>query len=172
MAYALACAGYYRGGSVFFGIQGRQYGIDSGVDNQFIITPQASIGEYRVDFLLEAKVPVYSWDENHREQVTYYSSSLVVECDGHDFHEKTKQQASKDKKRDRTLQSCGYQVFHFTGSEIWKDPFACAAQVIGNALHAAYAKRPKEASEKTRAKEREEAENEKGSAEAPPKESD
>src|SRR5262245_34455764 len=41
---------------------------------------------------------------------------IVVECDGHDYHEKTKWQASRDKRRDRILQRLGYRVFRFTGS--------------------------------------------------------
>ena len=46
---------------------------------------------------------------------------IAVECDGHEFHEKTKQQAARDKARDRD---------RFTGSEIWKDPGACADEVL------------------------------------------
>jgi very-short-patch-repair endonuclease len=55
---------------------------------------------------------------------------LVVECDGHDFHERTKEQAEHDKKRDRKLTELGYTVLRFTGREIWRDPMACALQAI------------------------------------------
>lgn len=55
--------------------------------------------------------------------------NLIIECDGHDFHEKTKQQAQRDKERDRNLQLAGYRVIHFTGSEIFKDPRKCSKQV-------------------------------------------
>ena len=48
--------------------------------------------------------------------------SIVIELDGHDFHEKTKEQAQKDKERDRILQHGGYQVLRYTGSEVWNDP--------------------------------------------------
>jgi len=54
---------------------------------------------------------------------------LVVECDGHDFHERTKEQAARDRARDRMLQDKGWGVFRFTGSEIWKDPMGCAFQI-------------------------------------------
>jgi very-short-patch-repair endonuclease len=54
---------------------------------------------------------------------------LVVECDGHDFHERTKEQAKRDRARDRRLQQIGYTVFRFTGSELWNDPRGCAIQV-------------------------------------------
>lgn len=66
---------------------------------------QVSIGKYRVDFLLE-------WN----------ACRIVVECDGHEFHEKTKSQAQRDKSRDRYLTSQGYHVLRYTGSEIYKDP--------------------------------------------------
>lgn len=54
----------------------------------------------------------------------------VVECDGHEFHERTKEQAAKDRKRDRDLQDMGFKVYRFTGSELFANPFKCAEQVI------------------------------------------
>lgn len=55
---------------------------------------------------------------------------LAVECDGHDFHERTKDQAKKDRSRDRDLQSDGFTVYRFTGSEIWRDPLKCSQQIF------------------------------------------
>lgn len=55
---------------------------------------------------------------------------LVVECDGHDFHERTKEQAKKDRGRDRRLQSLGYTVMRFTGSEIYSDPVKCVIEIL------------------------------------------
>lgn len=46
---------------------------------------------------------------------------LVIECDGHDFHEKTKEQAIHDKKRDRKLITNGFLILRFTGSEIYNN---------------------------------------------------
>lgn len=54
---------------------------------------------------------------------------LIVECDGHAFHERTKEQAAKDRNRDREAVLAGYDVFRFTGSELWRDPWGCAAKV-------------------------------------------
>jgi very-short-patch-repair endonuclease len=73
--------------------------------------------KYRADF----HVVVSSKGEDY---------GFVVECDGHDFHEKTKEQARNDKKRDRDLMSLGYTVIHFTGSEIFENPFMCANEVL------------------------------------------
>lgn len=79
------------------------------------IEPQAVIGSFRVDFLI--KDP-------------FYDLQFVVECDGHDFHERTKEQARRDKFRDRALKLLGFEVLHFTGSEIWADPDKCASEVV------------------------------------------
>jgi very-short-patch-repair endonuclease len=55
---------------------------------------------------------------------------LVVECDGHDFHERTKLQAARDRARDRRSQHDGIPVFRFTGSELWADAWGRAREVI------------------------------------------
>jgi hypothetical protein len=46
---------------------------------------------------------------------------VVVECDGHDFHERTVEQASRDRKRDRELQRLDIPVFRFTGTDVVRD---------------------------------------------------
>lgn len=96
------------------------------------IYPQRIIGDYRVDFLLQFEdwqIKPDSKDNSKRTKTTY-RSQLVIECDGHDFHEKTKEQASRDKERDRTLQKCGYPVFRFSGSDIHRDAFKCADESL------------------------------------------
>lgn len=90
--------------------------------DEFVVTPQFQIGDYRVDFLVKTCMDI-------RDDLKY-TASVVVECDGHDFHERTKQQAAHDRKRDRFIQSKGYKVLRFTGSEIWANSFACAKEVM------------------------------------------
>lgn len=79
---------------------------------------QHPLDKYRVDFLVRAAF--------HGRDPT---DLLVIECDGHDYHERTKQQAQRDRGRDRFMQASGLRVFRFTGSEIWRDPHACAEEV-------------------------------------------
>jgi len=55
---------------------------------------------------------------------------VIVECDGHDFHERTKEQAARDRSRDRALQAGGFHVLRFTGSEIHREPLKCALEAI------------------------------------------
>lgn len=82
------------------------------------IFPQIAIGDYRADFFIAYPHGLSA------------VAGIVVECDGHEFHEKTKQQAARDKARDRAIQCEGYRVFRFTGSEIWRNPIVCAQEVL------------------------------------------
>jgi hypothetical protein len=93
-----------------------------------IICPQATIGDFRVDFLILAMDMQKNPGERPPEGRVW--RKLVVECDGHQFHERTKEQAAKDRSRDRWLSSKNYDVFRFTGSEIWRDPWECADQIL------------------------------------------
>ena len=82
------------------------------------IRPQQRVGAYRADFVVS---------------YAFFGAEidLVVECDGHDFHERTKHQAARDKKRDRFLTAQGYRLLRFTGAEINASAARCAADVIG-----------------------------------------
>lgn len=55
---------------------------------------------------------------------------LVVEVDGHDYHERTKEQAERDRRRDRLMTHSGATVLRFTGREVWRNAEACAAEVL------------------------------------------
>ena len=48
-------------------------------------------------------------------------NKYIIECDGHDFHEKTKEQVEYDKKRERVFVSKGYKVLRYSGSELYRD---------------------------------------------------
>lgn len=97
------------------------------------VIPQAKIkvggNEYRVDFLIELHG---SDDSNCPEGVPpdEIYSKVIVECDGHDFHEKTKEQVKRRNERDYNLQMGGYDLIHFSGSEIFNEPEECAKKVI------------------------------------------
>lgn len=93
------------------------------------IYPQASVKTeegrtLRVDFV------VHAFRGSLKKPLANRQMHLVVECDGHDFHEKTKEQAARDKKRDRDLAELGFRVLRFSGSEIYKEPRAAAAAVL------------------------------------------
>ena len=87
------------------------------------IYPQCGIGPYFADFALMI-----------RDEIGSRPSVVIVECDGHDFHERTKEQAAHDRRRDRYFVELGYKVLRFTGSEIWKDPQGCVDQALHIAM--------------------------------------
>lgn len=109
----LLADGISKRGRTFFQIQ-KQDSIDLSAA-VIVVVPQYSWGKYRIDFALLA------------DQV---SQPVFVECDGHDFHERTKEQASRDRTKDRAIQEAGFTVLRFTGSEIYRDPEKCALQII------------------------------------------
>lgn len=74
--------------------------------------------KYRVDFLIPVK---YVNQEN---------KYFVIECDGHEFHQKTKEQVEKDNIRMRKLQEYGYELIRFSGTEIWHRPYKCAEEIL------------------------------------------
>lgn len=91
------------------------------LDQCAYVYQQVPVGPYRVDIIIhDVSMPLSLAPPRW----------MVVECDGHDFHERTKEQARHDKKRDRFFQSKGYKVLRFTGSEIWADPDRCAEEII------------------------------------------
>jgi len=89
--------------------------------------PQSSIGGYRVDFLLVIWICCV---ECRDPECVEHRVCIAVECDGHDWHERTPEQAQRDKSRDRQIQGSGIPVLRFTGQEIWRDADRCASEVI------------------------------------------
>lgn len=85
-----------------------------------------SAGELlRPDFVVVANC--YPFDDMTSRM---FDAGIVVELDGHDFHERTKQQVRARNHKDRLIQGLGLAVCHFSGSEIVGDPDACVASVI------------------------------------------
>lgn len=82
------------------------------------IALQEQIAGYRVDFLLTCTKDGEEF------------AKIVVECDGHEFHDKTKEQAARDKARDRALTAAGCRVLRFTGSEIYRGAYQCVCEVV------------------------------------------
>lgn len=94
--------------------------------DKVVLARQCVLTDYRVDFAL------YVRDQKLRWHV------IVIECDGHDYHERTKEQAAKDRSRDREFQIKGIPVLRFTGSEIWRAPEKCAEQIFELAFDIAF----------------------------------
>ena len=59
---------------------------------------------------------------------------LVIECDGHEYHKISKKQVKHDNERDLDLKMSGYEVLHFSGSQIYENPWKCAEDTINYIL--------------------------------------
>ncbi len=92
------------------------------------ITPQYQVGPYRTDFVIGRLSLSYLKDIQKCEPVVHVP--VIVELDGHDFHDKDKRQRSYEKARDRYLVQRGYRVLHFTGTDVCADPFKAAFEVL------------------------------------------
>jgi very-short-patch-repair endonuclease len=99
----------------------------------------ASNGEFRdrdrtpIDRLLVPQFLFEVQDEALRIDFLFRQSATVrvfIECDGHDFHERTKEQATRDRRRDRLIQYEGIALLRFTGTEITRDREACANEIL------------------------------------------
>ena len=85
------------------------------------LTPQKPIqtddGKYLLDFeivFIDSRQP---------------SFRIGIELDGHEFHERTKDQVARDKRRERAIVRAGVVVLRFSGSEVFKNPRSCVAEV-------------------------------------------
>lgn len=78
---------------------------------------QTDVGSYAVDFLIVPK--------DH----TLQTVKIAIELDGHEFHEKTKDQVRKDKVRERAIVQQGVTVLRFSGSEVVRNGRGCVEEV-------------------------------------------
>lgn len=87
-----------------------------------MVCRQATEATYRVDLLIRL------WQGSAK---TGAQAVLAVECDGHNSHERTKQQAAYDRARDRELLiHRGLITVRFTGSEIHHAAERCAKEAL------------------------------------------
>lgn len=98
---------------------------NSGVlEYNFLLSEQVEIKagdkRYIADFVFdtEGDNQDFFWFENKLK--------LIIECDGHEYHKVTKEQVKHDNERDLALKMVGYDVLHFSGSQIYNEPWKCA----------------------------------------------
>lgn len=78
-----------------------------------VLGQQVPVGDYFVDFTFTHP------DSSHR---------YAIELDGHEWHEKTREQAARDRQRERVITAHGWTVVRFTGSEVTRAPLSCARE--------------------------------------------
>lgn len=103
----------------------------SGVADGLSLTPQVVVSTpermCRPDFIVWPK-DVDLMFEGEAAGIRF--QNIAIELDGHEFHERTKEQVTDRNQRDRSLQQAGWTVFHFSGSELVKDPERCVREVL------------------------------------------
>lgn len=85
----------------------------------------------RSGVLLQAQVPCGPYWADFGLCTSTRARLIVVEVDGHEYHSRTAEQVSRDRKRDRYLIEQGAAVLRFTGREVWQDARRCAWEVWG-----------------------------------------
>lgn len=80
--------------------------------------------KYYIDFEFEADE--YLTHLIFGEEIKNEKFKLAIECDGYEFHQKTKEQVQRDNEREYDLKMAGYEVLRFSGTQIYNDPLKCA----------------------------------------------
>lgn len=94
------------------------------VNNQSYIETQLGAAMDRLSLSYKTQHEI----DNFQCDFVFPDHKLIVECDGFDYHS-SKEQLTKDRKRDRKLDRLGWKVMRFTGSEIYADSDICALEV-------------------------------------------
>lgn len=94
-----------------------------------IISTQTRFEQWRPDFMMMSLACGFlgdHWGEEAMKDAPH--NTLVIEIDGHKYHERTKEQARRDRSRDRGMLAIDWIPMRFTGQEVHQDAEACALQ--------------------------------------------
>jgi len=87
--------------------------------------------------LLEFTISVQSKDEIFEGYIPDFAiyinnlvSGFVIEIDGHEWHEKTKEQVRADKEKDRAYLKNGFIPIRFAGSEVYHNAKRCVDELL------------------------------------------
>lgn len=92
------------------------------LDSQYEINTDGK--RHIADFVFDTAGEFSEWHTSEHD------FRLVIECDGHDYHKATKKQVKRDNERDLRLKRAGYDVLHFSGTQICENPWKCAEDTI------------------------------------------
>jgi very-short-patch-repair endonuclease len=72
-------------------------------------------------FRLDLAIAI-DYHDLYREIPPEERPKIAIELDGHEFHERTRDQVTSRNVRDRALDAAGWKVWHVSGSEFHRDP--------------------------------------------------
>lgn len=116
--------------------------LESPIEEILYIALLKKMNEYNLDLFIEAQTEIECKNGNiYRADFTIWYDDIVnqglkedfalaIECDGYEFHQKTKKQVEKDNKREYDLKMNGWEILRFSGSEIYNSPMECADKII------------------------------------------
>lgn len=107
MLFAFKCFGH--GGSTTYRGEPSPFRQGTGSKATIDLDQQICVAGHRCDFMFTITL-----DGKSRR--------IAVECDGHSFHDRTKEQASNDRARDRKLLREGIPTIRFTYSDLVNNP--------------------------------------------------
>ena len=108
-------------------------------DPEFIdLIGQFPIGRYFTDFhpnplsyFVNQDIPgmgVAQFEEALRRICGVAPKQFAIEIDGHEWHERTPQQAEYDRRRERYFVAGGWTVLRFTAREVFRNPKKCVKE--------------------------------------------
>ena len=97
----------------------------------FYLVPQVRVDCYRIDFVVKVMTMV-----GFPNPYGTRFPKLAIELDGHEFHEKTREQVAYQNERARYLIGVGWKVLRYSGSEFYRDPFKCVSDAHHHAHNA------------------------------------
>jgi very-short-patch-repair endonuclease len=113
-----------------------RYGVTSPIEQIFLMEWKFSNAETELSVKLSPQEPVATDEGSYRldfqvKPATEGRATFVIgiELDGHEFHERTKEQVARDKKRERAIVRAGVTVLRFSGSEVFHNTRKCIAEV-------------------------------------------
>jgi very-short-patch-repair endonuclease len=95
-----------------------------------VFVHQWTVGNWRIDFALIGFSDLDFPLRDGAEPPSTMLNIVTIEVDGHQYHERTKEQARRDRSRDRKQISFGWAPLRFTGWEVYTDPAACADEAL------------------------------------------
>lgn len=95
---------------------------------KFVIEPQYPIECGKKEYYADFAVCHYEFI-NFNDEIKK-DFRLVIECDGYEFHQKTKEQVEKDNQREYDIKMQGFEILRFSGREIYNDAMGCAIKTM------------------------------------------
>lgn len=99
------------------------------------LNSQVRIGKYFADFTVSGFdhfVNDCHFNATHLEIISSLLPRYAIEIDGFEWHDRTPEQAEKERKRARFIQSQGYTVLRFAAREVLRNPNECVREISRN----------------------------------------